>query len=178
MKHHIRIIALAVRIAITIAACMAFFYLAMAVFFHFEDGSLLVKEYFSEHFTSLAKSTPYRNNEWFGSAFCVIYAALLIYCVTGLRLLHKSLNRITKGNLFEPGQDKAFRRAAATVIIFAKAQYLLFCTMGSLVYFDLKIFFSEIPSFLAIYLIGKFIFLLSAMSEKGVFIQEENNLTI
>ncbi|RZJ66771.1 MAG: hypothetical protein EOO45_15900, partial [Flavobacterium sp.] len=82
MKHHIRIIALAVRIAIVVAACMAFLYLALAVLFHFEDGALLVKDFFAEHFVSIAKGFPYRNNEWFGSAFCVIYAALLIYCVT------------------------------------------------------------------------------------------------
>ncbi len=178
MKHHINIIALAVRAAIIIASCMAFFQLGAAVLFHFEDGQLLVKEFFSDYFTPLAKSTPYRNNEWYGSAFCVIYAALLIYFVTGLRRFQKSLKRINKGGMFDPGQDAAFRKAAANVVIFAKSKYLLFCTMGSLLYFDLTIFFRQIPSFLAIYLIGKFIYLVSGMAEKGAFIQEENQLTI
>ncbi|AWH84627.1 hypothetical protein HYN59_05615 [Flavobacterium album] len=150
----------------------------MAVFFHVQDGHLLVKEFFSDYFTPLAKNTPYRNNEWFGSAFCIIYAALLIYCVTGLRSFYKSLNRIKIGGMFEPGQDEAFRKAAATIIIFAKSKYLLFCTMGSMLYFDLTIFFREIPSFLAVYLIGKFIYLVSGMAERGAFIQEENQLTI
>ncbi len=178
MKHHINIIALAVRAAIVIASCMAFFHLAMAILFHFEDGHLLVKEFFSDYFTPLAKATPYSNNEWYGSAFCIIYAALLIYCVTGLRRFYKNLKSIKNGKIFEPGQDEAFRKAAATVVIFAKSKYLLFCTMGSLLYFDLTIFFRQLPSFLAVYLIGKFIYLMSGMAEKGTFIQEENELTI
>ncbi|MGQ2983463.1 hypothetical protein [Flavobacterium sp.] len=178
MRHHINIIALAVRIAITVASCMAAFYLAMVVFFHLEDGHLLVKEFFSDHFTPITSGVTYHNNEWFGSAFCIIYAVLLIYCVTGLQRFHKGLKRIKKGGMFEPGQDESFRKAAATVVIFAKSKYLLFCTMGSLLYFDLTIFFREIPSFLAVYLIGKFIYLISGMAEKGTFIQEENQLTI
>jgi len=178
MRHHINIIALAVRVAIAAASCMALFYLAMAIFFHLEDGHLLVKEFFSDYFTSITSSVPYRNNEWFGSAFCITYVGLLIYCVTGLQRFHKGLQRIKKGGMFEPGQDESFRKAAATVVIFAKSKYLLFVTMGSLLYFDLTIFFREIPSFLAVYLIGKFIYLISGMAEKGTFIQEENQLTI
>jgi len=178
MRHHINIIALAVRIAIAVAACMAVFYLAMAVFFHVEDGYLLVKEFFSDYFTPISSSVPYRNNEWFGSAFCIVYSALLLYCVSGLQRFHKGLKQIKKGGIFESGQDAAFRKAAATVVIFAKSKYLLFCTMGSMLYFDLTIFFREIPSFIAVYLIGKFIYLIAGMTEKGVFIREENELTI
>ncbi|WP_294820776.1 hypothetical protein [uncultured Flavobacterium sp.] len=178
MRHHINIIALAVRAAIVIASCMAFIHLAMAVLFHLEDGQPLVKQFFSGYFTPLTKATPYHNNEWYGSAFCIVYAALLIYCVTGLQRFQKGLKRIKKGYIFEEGQDKAFRNAAASVIIFAKSKYLLFCTMGSLLYFDLTIFFREIPSFLAIYLIGKFMYLISGIAEKGAFIRQENELTI
>ena len=178
MRHHINIITLAVRAAIVIASCMAFIQLIMAILFHFEDGSLLVKDFFSDYFTPLAKSTPYSNNEWYGSAFCIIYAMLLIYCVSGLVRFYKSLNLINKGEIFGEGQVVAFRKTASTVIIFAKSKYLLFCTMGSLLYFDLTIFFREIPSFLAVYLIGKFMYLMSGMAEKGTFIQEENELTI
>ena len=178
MRHHINIIALAVRVAMAAASCMAVFYLAMGVFFHVEDGHLLVKEFFSDYFTPLSKATPYSNNEWYGTAFCFIYAGLLIYCVTGLKRFHRSLKRIKKGGMFEPGQDESFRKAAATVVIFAKSKYLLFVTMGSLLYFDLTIFFREIPSFLAVYLIGKFIYLIAGMAEKGTFILEENQLTI
>lgn len=178
MRHHISIIILAVRAAIAIASCMALFHLAMAIFFHIQDGHLLVKEFFSDYFTPLTSGTPYSNNEWYGSAFCIIYASLLIYGVSGLQRFQKSLKRIRKGEIFGPGQDESFRKAAATVVIFAKSKYLLFCTMGSILYFDLTIFFRQMPSFITIYLIGKFIYLVSGMVEKGAFIREENELTI
>lgn len=177
MKHHLNIIILALRFLIAATAIMALYQLWMAVLFITQNDPELVKDFFSDYFTAIAKNMPYRNNEWFGSTFCVIYSGLLIYVTLGIIRLYKCLNKIRKGQLFYSTQGNELRKAGGTVIIFAKAQYLLFCTMAVL-YFDLTIFFRELPEFLAVYLLGKFILLLSHMAEKGEYIQQENELTI
>lgn len=80
--------------------------------------------------------------------------------------------------MFYHTQGDELRKAGAAVIIFAKSKYLLLVTMGTMVYVDLAIFFTEIPAFLALYLSGKFILLMSYMAEKGEYIKEEVDLTI
>lgn len=178
MKHHINIIILALRFAIAAAGFMALFQLGAAFVFLTQNEPDTVKDFFGDYFTPLASNMPYRNNEWFGGAFCIIYAGLLIYAIIGTIRFYKCLLRIEKGKMFYSTQGHEFCKAGAAIIIFAKCRYLLFCTMGSTVYFDLTIFFRELPSFLAIYLVGKLILLMSYMAEKGEFIQEENELTI
>ena len=178
MKHHLNIILLALRLAIVYTAIEAIYQLVFAVFFFSVDGPEIVKEFFSDYFTPITKGTPYRNNEWFGAAFCITHSGLLLYLTFGLKKLHKCLHQIKKGNLFYHTQGDELRKAGATIIIFAKSKYLLFCTMGTMVYIDLAILFTEIPAFLALYLLGKVILLMSHMAEKGEYIKEEIDLTI
>jgi hypothetical protein len=178
MKHHLNIILLALRIGMVVAAIEAVYQFVFAVFFFTADGPEIVKEFFSSYFTPIAKSVPYRNNEWFGAAFCLIHSGLLLYVTLGLRRLYKCLRQIKKGEMFYHTQGDELRKAGAAVIIFAKSKYLLLVTMGTMVYVDLAIFFTEIPAFLALYLSGKFILLMSYMAEKGEYIKEEVDLTI
>lgn len=177
MKHHLNIIILALRLLIAATAISAFYQAGMAVLFLVQDNPEMVKDFFSDYFTPLAKNMPYFNNKWYGSAFCLLYSGLLIYVTLGIRRLYKCLKKIKKGQLFYNTQGEELRKVGSTVIIFAKSEYLLFCIMAGL-YFDLTVFFWQLPSFLAIYLMGKFILLLSHMAEKGEYIQQENELTI
>lgn len=178
MKHHLNIIILALRAAIVFATGMVLYYLGTAYRLVTENDPVLLKDFFAAYFTPMAKNVIDGNSIALGTAFCIIYGGLLIYAIVGITRFYRCLLRIEKGKMFYHTQANQFRRAGATIIIFAKAKYLLFITMGGVLYFDLKIFFTEIPAFLTVYLIGKFILLMSHMAKKGEYIQEENELTI
>ncbi|MFD2601517.1 hypothetical protein [Flavobacterium suzhouense] len=177
MKHHLNIIILALRAVITFAAGMILYYIGYAYLFISNDETALIKDFFYDYFTPITSAVPDVNNKWFAIAFCVVYSALLVYAIVGVTRLCNCLISIRKGKMFYHTQGNEFRRAGSTFIIFAKSRYILFCTTAVL-YFDVTIFFRQLPSFLLLYLLGKLILLLAHITEKGEFIQEENELTI
>ncbi|MDV6167548.1 DUF2975 domain-containing protein [Flavobacterium sp. DG1-102-2] len=178
MKHHLNIIILALRAAITFATGMVLYYFGTAYRLITQNDPALLKGIFANYFTPLYHNTIDGNRIWLGTAFCIAYGLLLIYIIIGITCFYRCLLRIEKGKMFYHTQGNQFRRAGSTFIIFAKVKYVLFVATGTLLYFDVKIFFTEIPAFLALYLIGKLILVMSHMAEKGEFIKEENELTI
>ncbi|PZR23835.1 MAG: hypothetical protein DI539_02350 [Flavobacterium psychrophilum] len=177
MKHHLNIIILALRAAITIAAGMILYYMGYAYRLVTNNDPALIKDFFSDYFTPLTSAVPDVSNKWFAVAFCIIYSGLLVYAIIGAARFCNCLLSIKKGEMFYHNQGVAFRKAGSTFIIFAKSRYILFCTTAVL-YFDITIFIRQLPSFLLLYLLGKLILLLAHITQKGEFIKEENELTI
>ena len=177
MKHHLNIIIIALRVIFAAIAINAIYNFISSVIFIQTDDPAVITEYFSNTFTPLIPRDV-TISKWFASAFTLLYGILLIYGITAVIRFYKCLLKIEKGNMFYEEQGTQLRKTGATIIIFAKLQYLLFCTMGGMFYFDLTQFFKQLPEFLALYLIGKLILLYSYMAEKGEFIREENDLTV
>jgi hypothetical protein len=122
MKHHLNVIILALRAVIGALSIMIIYQFGATVAFFTNEGDTLVKEFFSDYFTSLVPSMPYRNNEWFGSTFCILYASLLIYAIIGIIRFYKCLLRIEKGKMFYSTQGDEIPRAGDAIIIFAKTK--------------------------------------------------------
>jgi len=177
IKHHINVILLALRVIIVGAGAVVLYSFGSAALFIINNDPAQIKQQFSGTFTPLVEQS-YHNNVWYASIFVILFGILLIYLIFGIVRFYKCLLRIEKGKMFYSTQGEDFRKAGSAIIIFAKLKYLLFCTMGGVVYFQITIFFTELLPFLGVYLIGKLILLMSYMAEKGEFIQEENELTI
>lgn len=175
MKHHLNIILLAVRASIVIVFGMIAFY----IFNIYEsimdpDAETVIDSYLPQFKIPQFVIPP----TWGTPVFLSLYILLLVYLIFKLVALHKSFTNLKNGNVFYDRQSTEFKSAGGGIIIFAKCQYLLFCTMGTLVYANLLVFFTELTWFFALYLIGKFILLLHYMAQKGEFLREENELTI
>lgn len=177
MKNHLTVILLALRGAVMAAAAWAILHLmgAKAILTYPEPD--IVKINLGEYFFPKAWENFY-NYKWQAAAFCIVYALLLGYLIFGIIRLYRCLTKIEKGQMFYSTQGNDFRKAGANIILFAKAKYVLFALMGWGFYGDPSVLYRQIPSFLAIYLIGKLILLISSMAEKGGFVQQENELTI
>jgi len=177
MKHHINVILLTLRGAIILAIAWAILHLVAAhsIFTH---KYLKVIEYsLTEYFKPISWK-EYQNDTWFAGTFCIVYALLLGYLIYGLIRFYMCLYNIEKGKMFYITQGVDFKKAGTAIIMFAKLKYLLFCGVGCFYYFDFSTLKDQLPSFLAVYLIGKLILIMSYMAEKGEFIKEENELTI
>lgn len=188
MKHHLNVVIIALRVILFAAGIMCIFNLVMTYGFIADNDTDAIYSYFREYFSPLDQAVV-GNIDKLGAAyfapiqylaigFTLSYTALLIYGMAAIVRFYKCLLKIEKGQMFYNEQGIQFRKAGATIIIFAKLKYLLFCLVGILSYLDIITFFREIPEFLAIYLIGKFILIMSHMAETGEFIKEENELTI
>ncbi|RWX00220.1 hypothetical protein [Flavobacterium cerinum] len=187
MKHHLNIIIIALRVVLFVAAIMCVFNLIQAYGFIQTDDPVAINEFFLNYFTAPKLSLGsleqlgaryFFNIKWLAIGFTITYTALLVYGITGIIRLYKCLLKIEKGQMFYNEQGAQFRKVGATVIIFAKLKYVLFCFTGILSYLDISTFFKQLPAFLTLYLVGKLIFIMSYITEKGEFIQEENELTI
>ena len=188
MKHHLNIIIVALRVILFVAGIMCVFNLGQAYgFIHINDQKS-INDFFLNYFTQvdntavnqrqLLGASYFFNTKWLVIGFLVAYTALLIYGMTGIVRLYKCLVKIEKGKMFYNEQGVQLRKAGATIIIFAKVKYVLFCFTGIMSYLDITTFFKQIPAFLTLYLVGKLILIMSYIAEKGEFIKEENELTI
>ena len=192
MKHHLNVIIIALRVVLFVAAIMCIYNLIRAFGLIQNDDPIVTNEFFQDYFTAPVLipgeislndmehlgARYFFNVKWLAVGFMIAYAALLFYGMTGVIRLYKCLLKIEKGQMFYNEQSIQFRKVGITVIIFAKLKYLLFCFTGIMSYLDISTFFKQIPAFLILYLIGKLIFIMSYMAEKGEFIKEENELTI
>jgi|GEM_PF-1937030 len=188
MKHHLNVIIIALRVVLFAATVVCVYNLVRAFGFIQNTNSIEVNKFLMDYFTPLEKinlndidwlaARYFFDIKWLAVGFMLAYTAVLIFGMSGIIRLYKCLLKIEKGQMFYNEQGIQFKKAGATIIIFAKLKYLLFCLVGILSYLDIITFFREIPEFLAIYLIGKFILIMSHMAEKGEFIKEENELTI
>lgn len=188
MKHHLNVIIIALRVVLFAAAVVSIYNMIRAFGFIEEGNPIEVNKFFLDYFTPLEK-IEFNDIEWLGAryffdikwlaiGFMLAYTALLVYGISGIIRLYKCLLKIEKGQMFYSEQGIQLKKVGATLIIFAKLKYLLFCLVGILSYLDIFTFFRQIPELLAIYLIGKFILIMSHMAETGEFIKEENELTI
>lgn len=188
MKHHLNIIIIALRVILFAAAIMCIINLIQAFGFIQTNDPIAVNDFFLNYFTAPKLITPndveqlgaryFFNVKWLAIGFTITYTALIVYGMTGIIRLYKCLLKIEKGQMFYNEQGVQFRKVGATIIIFAKLKYVLFCFTGIMSYLDISTFFKQIPAFLTLYLIGKLILIMSYITEKGEFIQEENELTI
>jgi len=188
MKHHINIVIIALRVILFAAAVMCIINLLKAYEFISTSDIDNLYSYFDTLFTPIDSATlnnrkilgvPYLANlKWIAIGFTLCYTALLIYGMLGIIQFYKCLLKIEKDQIFYHTQGNQFRKVGATVIIFAKVKYILFCFIGILSYFDISQFFKQIPMLLSLYLIGKLILIMSYMAERGEFIKEENDLTV
>jgi hypothetical protein len=172
MKYHLNIILLALRAAIIIVIGMVAYH-AFGVYANIADpnGFAIVSSYFKMQDFIIPTT-------WGAPLFLSLYSILLAYLVVKLIKLYKSLNNLQKGNVFYEQQSAEFKSAGSGIIIFAKCKYLLFCAAGTLIYANIWVFFTELASFFALYLIGKFVLVLYYMAQKGEYLREENDLTI
>ena len=188
MKHHINIIIIALRVILFVAGVMCIFNLVQTYGFLQNDDQKSINDFFLNYFTQIDKvsinkrellgASYFFNIKWLAIGFLVAYTALLLYGMTGIVRLYKCFLKIEKGEMFYNEQGIEFRKVGATIIIFAKVKYVLFCFTGIMSYLDITAFFKQIPALLTFYLIGKLILIMSYMAEKGEFIKEENELTI
>lgn len=188
IRHHINVVIIALRVILFGAALICIYNLIMAFRFIEENDPTIINDFLLNYFTALGKldsqalqslGTRYLFDiKWLAIGFMVAYTTLIIYAMSGLVRLYKCLLKIEKGQMFYNEQSNQLRKVGATVIIFAKLKYLLFCFIGIMSFLDISTFFKQLPEFLAFYLLGKFILIMSYMAEKGEFIQEENELTI
>ncbi|MDV6167547.1 DUF2975 domain-containing protein [Flavobacterium sp. DG1-102-2] len=188
MKHHINIVIIALRVILFAAAVMCFINLIKTYEFFFTTDIDKLYSYFDNHFTpidavtlnnrKLLSASHITNLKWVAIGFTLCYTALLMYGMSGIVRFYKCLLKIEKNQIFYHEQGAQFRKVGATVIIFAKVKYVLFCFAGILSYFDISQFFKQIPMLLSLYLIGKLILIMSYMAERGEFIKEENDLTV
>jgi len=177
MKHHLNVILLTLRGSILAAIGWAIlhFVTAHSIFTH--KYSRVIEYSLTEYFKPISW-TPYCDDTLFAGLFCIVYGILLGYLIYGLLRFYMCLYNIEKGKMFYITQGADFKKAGSAIIIFAKLKYLLFCGVGCIYYSDFSTLKNQLPSFLAIYLIGKLILIMSYMAEKGEFIKEENELTI
>ncbi|KGO91137.1 DUF2975 domain-containing protein [Flavobacterium subsaxonicum] len=175
MKYHLNIILLALRAAIVLVFGMVAFY-ALNIYDSIlnPNAETVVDSYLPQFKIPQFIIPP----AWGTPVFLSLYLLLLIYLIFKLLELHKSLANLKNGHVFYERQSAEFKSAGSGIIIFAKCQYLLFCTLGTLVYANIAIFLTELPWFFALYLIGKFVLLLHYMAQKGEFLREENELTV
>jgi len=188
MKHHLNVVIIALRVILFAAGIMCIFNLVMTYGFMADNDADAIYSYFREYFSPL-NQTVVGNIDKLGAAyfapiqylaigFTLSYTALLIYGMAAIIRLYKCLLKIEKGQMFYNEQGTQLKKVGATVIIFAKVKYLLFCFTGVMSFLDISTFVKQIPELLAVYLIGKFILIMSHMAETGEFIKEENELTI
>ncbi len=177
MKRDLTIIYLALRAAIIIMAVWAIIHLNTAYNILNYNSPTVVKDSLSEYFTTIEWKI-YANGKWQAAAFCVAYALLIVYLIYGIIRFYRCITKIENGKMFYTKQGEEFRKAGIAIIGFAKLKYFLFCGFGMLYFFDSGILFRQLPSFLAIYLLGKLILLMSYMTQKGEFVKQENELTI
>lgn len=187
MKHHLNVIIIALRIVLFVAGLMCIYNLMRAYGFIQVDDPIAVNEFFSNYFNAPKLSLGsmeqlgaryFFNVKWLAISFTIAYTALLVYGITGIIRLYKCLLKIEKNQMFYNEQGIQLRKAGATIIIFAKLKYVLFCLTGILSYLDISTFFKQLPALLILYLAGKLILIMSYIAEKGEFIKEENELTI
>ena len=176
IKHHINVIITASRILIAIASIFAVINIGMGILMIIKNDHDLARDFLSQTF----KLPDFIINEevWIAVIFGLLYGTLLFYLVYGVKQFYKCLNKIKAGKMFYNEQSDSLRKAGAIIIIFAKVKYLLFSTIGLIAFFDIPILFKQILPFLGVYLAGKILLLMAHMAEKGVFIKEENELTI
>ena len=176
IMHHINIIIIALRVLIAVAGLMAIFNIGSGILLLIENDPEAARNFLDDTFT--IPSYHIKEEILFAGAFAILYGILLIYLIYGIIRFYKCLLRIERGKMFYNEQSEDFRKAGAAVIIFAKAKYLLFSSVGLLLYFDIPVFFKQMLPFLGVYLTGKLLLVMAYMAEKGEFIQEENELTI
>jgi hypothetical protein len=188
IRHHINVVIIALRVILFAAAVVCLYNLFRAFGFIEENDSAVINEFLLNYFTPIVKTYPkdmqllgarsFFNIKWLAIGFMIAYTALIIYGMNGIVRLYKCLLRIEKGQLFYNEQGEQLRKVGATVIIFAKIKYVLFCFVGIMSFLDISTFIKQLPELLAVYLIGKLILIMSYIAEKGEFIKEENELTI
>lgn len=176
IMHHINVIITALRILLAVAAIIAVLNIGMGLFALIKNDHGVARSFLAQTF----KVPDFTINEEVGVAatFGVLYGALLFYLIYGIKHFYRCLVKIKSGKMFYNDQGEDFRKAGASIIIFAKTKYLLYCCIGTVVFFDITMFFKQILPFLGVYLAGKLFYLMAYMAEKGEFIQEENELTI
>lgn len=178
MKRDLTIIYLALRAAIIITTVWAIIHITTAKNIISYDDPNVVKDALSEYFSPTEGWAVYASDKTEAAAFCIVYALLIVYLIYGIIRFYRCITKIENGKMFYTTQGEEFRKAANNIIGFAKLKYLLFCGVGMLYFFDLEILFRQLPSFIAIYLLGKLILLMSYMTQTGEFVKQENELTI
>jgi Protein of unknown function (DUF2975) len=179
MKHHLNVILIALRLIIAVVACMAGYNFISCLFAITHPADML--ELLDNYFTPIGSGSGFKYSLYemrFFPWFLGCYGLLLVYFTRVLITLRKCFVRLKKGDIFYEEQAAQFRRAGGGIIIFAKCRYLLMCAFGAVFFRALQLFFTEIPVFLFIYLMGKLVLVLYHMAEKGAFLREENELTI
>lgn len=174
MKHHLNVLIIALRVIIFALGVMVGWEV-LALIGIIQEGSVAADEYFEDLFTPMRFGY---NPLWMGIVFIVLNIGLIAYLIWSMVRLYRCFLKFEKGNVFYTKQAAEFRAIGAGIIIFAKSRYLLFCTMGAVVYFDLSVFYKQLIPFLAIYLIGKIFLVLSYVSETGEVLKEEHDLTV
>ena len=186
--HHINVVIIALRIILFAAALVCIFNLIIGYAFINENDPSVINDFLLNYFSNFVKVNPtdmkslgvrsFFDIKWLAIGFMIAYTALIIYGMSGMVRLYKCLLKIEKGQIFYNEQGNQLRKVGGTIIIFAKIKYVLFCFVGIVSFADISTFITQIPGFLALYLIGKLILIMSFIAEKGEFIQEENELTI
>ena len=189
VKHHINVITIVLLMAVLAIAIICIDFIIAAINIIQSSDVMVVNEFLLNYFSLLDDDIDLSNNnwlgiryffdiKWFAIGFIIAYLALFIYLMKGTVRLYKCLLKIRKDELFYNEQGEEFRKVGATIIIFAKLKYILFCFTGIMSFGDITVFIKEIPAFLILYLFGKFILIMSYITERGELIKEENELTI
>lgn len=188
MKHHLNVIITALIAVLLSGTIICIYNLYITIQFLAAANPLeIIKDHFEQYLTltDIVSTNNFKYNgpgllagRWMASAFTVLYVSLLIYGMAAILRLYNCLRNIEKGIVFYTDQGLELKKAANGIIIFGKCKYLLFCLMGILAFFDISTFFRRLPELLAVYLIGKFILIMSHIAERGEFIKEENDLTV
>ena len=174
IKHHLNVLIISLRVILFCLGLYAMYHFVLLAGFISKGGLDFAIDYTSELFKPLRKA----DTVVFPIIFVILHIALIVYLIITLVRLYKSFLYFEKERVFYQKQGEDLRKIGAGIIIFAKGRYLLFCTMGVVIYFDLTVFFTQLIPLLGLYLVGKIFLVLAYISEKGEVIKEENELTI
>ncbi|WP_294733902.1 DUF2975 domain-containing protein [uncultured Flavobacterium sp.] len=110
--------------------------------------------------------------------FLVLYAVTTGYLVYVLWYFVNVLYKIHKGYTFYQDQSKGFKKSGSSIIIYGKSKFLLFLIFWAFFFYNPFVFVGGLVSYLTIYIIGKFLLVLSVMIEKGEVLKQEVDLTV